>query len=235
MQRRLTVAAMIVAAVFGFAQSAHASIWDILEELSGPGPFHTDKGNVLVSGFCQGLIKNGLEHEPATPFGIPSKVRQFKPGSPADVRNAAPLVDILPNTPCFFVDFRTLATDPDEDNFTKEVHAKALEAGVTFPVRTQLEIGAGVGFIRFTTGDVVTPRFTMTPLRVVFKPLLLFPKLRENHRYAFLKYYVKETVIVGRLRGKDFDVADSVFSNDGWSDIVTSAGFVIDVFELLGR
>ena len=198
----LTSAVLVLLAVS--AQPAEANIWDVLEQLSGPGPFHS-RGNVLVSGGC---VQPQVPH-----LGIDSRV-------PA-------------RAPCWFFDLRRFHADADE--FFRAVDAQAYDFGATFQVRRPIELGFGMGLIHFSSNGVNTTKVTTTPLRVVVKPLLIVPKLRDKKWAGVVKYYVRESVIWGRLTQDDFGISAARHVFNEKNDVVTSAGFLIDLGELIPR
>jgi hypothetical protein len=193
------------------------AIWDLLEQLSGPGPFYGNNlKNVLLTGGCLAGVstKNGTADYGY--FGVPPEIK-------------------WPGTPCFYFDLRTLDADPD-DRFFK-VDLKAYEFGVTFPIRRPLEVGAGIGWFHFNSHGVSKTQFAGTPLRVVFKPLLFCPCQQDstNKKWlGFLKYYVKLTVIKG-MGGEDFGVSNLVFDERNKHNFLASGGFLIDVLELVSH
>jgi len=205
---RLIVVGLVV--VMAQARAAQANIWDFLEQLSGPGPFHS-RGNVLFSGACLSQLGGGNAAGAMNYFGIPPEVTS-------------------PATPCFYFDLRRLRADAD--GRFKEVDASAYEFGVTFPIRRPIEIGAGLGWIHFESNGASTNQFSGTPLRVVLKPLLFVPSLQTKKWPGFIKYQVKMTIIDG-MAGEDFGVSNSVFDERNKHNFLTSAGFIIDVLELI--
>lgn len=134
-------------------------------------------------------------------------------------------------TPCWFFDLRRFHADADE--FFNAVNAEAYDFGATFQVRRPIELGFGMGFIRFSSNGVNTTKVTTTPLRVVVKPLLFVPKLQDKKWAGFLKYYVRESVIWGRLTQDDFGISAARHVFNEKNDVVTSAGFLIDLGELI--
>jgi hypothetical protein len=229
MTRSLRLAGLAVLIVLVCSWPAQAGLLDILEELSGPGPFGRRIGrNLLFSGFCLPVRdKQRTNTEYVSPkLGIPEKLEEQVNG----VRTGNTITTIPSDLPCFYADVRSLSAPPDA-RFSR-INSFLIDGGITFPVVRPFEIGVGLGAVRFRTGDLSTYRFTVTPLRFVAKPLLFIPKYRNSSKLDFLKYYIKETVIIGRLRGEDFGVSNAVFDNKNWRDFVTSGGLVIDVFEL---
>jgi hypothetical protein len=227
MTRNLRLVGLVLASVLGCAWPAQAGLLDILEELSGPGPFGY-KGNVLTTFKCLKVSAGGYTYTPHRNFGIPGEV-EVKPQLPGRAAEYKPPPPAF--MPCFFADFRRLQSLAN-DNFRNQTNAKTVELGITFPLARPIEIGAGAGWIQFDTVGITTRRATLTPLRVVIKPLFFIPQHQKQDWLAFLKYYVKETVIIGRLRGEDFGVDNSVFDNKTSRDFVTSAGFIIDLGEV---
>lgn len=218
MTRRLPHVAVGILVLLAWAQPAQASIWDLLEQLSGPGLFD-GRGNVLLSGACLAGVhadNAGVSEDRLRLFGLPPAVK-------------------WPATPCFFFDLRRLHADAD-DRFS-DVDARAYEFGVTFPIRRPIEVGAGLGWIHFDSKGVKKNQFAGTPVRVVLKPLLFVPKWQKDAKYewmGFVKYYVKMTVISG-MAGQDFGVSNTVFDERNKYSFLTSAGFIVDALELIGR
>jgi hypothetical protein len=199
-----------------WAQPAFA-IWDLLEQLSGPGPFHGNNlKNFLLTGGCLAGLSGENQKADYGYFGVPPEVK-------------------WPATPCFYFDLRTLDADPDQRFF--KVDLKAYEFGVTFPIVRPVEVGAGFGWFHFKSNGISKNHFAGTPLRVVFKPLLFCPCQRgmtDKKWLGFLKYYVKLTVIKG-MAGEDFGVSNLVFDERNQHNFLTSGGFLIDVLELVGH
>ena len=232
MTRSFRLAGLAALIVLGCSWPAQAGLLDILEELSGPGPFgRIVPVNILFSGFCHSVRD---KERPETRYVPKRKVGIPEPDE-LDVQgggSAATPINLPAHMPCIYADVRSLLA-PSDDNFPRRVSAFVADAGVTFPIARPIEIGLGAGWIRFHTGGISTHRFTMTPVRFVVKPLLLIPKYRKSTKLDFLKYYIKETIIVGRLRGENFGVSNVVFDNKSWRDFVTSGGFIIDIGDLI--
>jgi hypothetical protein len=234
MMRSLRLAGFAALIVLGCSWPAQAGLLDILEELSGPGPFGRKVGrNLLFSGFCQ--PPGDKEHPELTHkvplLGIPNDISVTRKNPVTGGDEVIRTVPIPAEMPCFYADVRSLLA-PRDDNFPRRVSAFVIDGGLTFPIVKPFEIGVGFGAVRFHTDDLSTYRFMVTPLRFVAKPLLFIPKYRNSRKLDFLKYYIKETVIIGRLRGEHFGVSNDVFDNKSWRDFVTSGGLVVDVFEL---
>ena len=204
MKRFFCITGLVVLALLASSRPAHAGIIDVLEQLSGPGPFGTKVPGLLIDGGCGG--RN-------VPLGIPV--------------SAPP-----PTRPCFYFDARPFF-HADANQFYPSVDADAYEFGLTFPVRLPIELGFGAGLIRFNSNGVTTTKATTTPVRVVVKPLFIVPQLRDNKWAGLVKYYVRETIIWGRLTQDDFGVSATRHVFNEKNERVTSAGFLIDAGELL--
>ena len=122
-----------------------------------------------------------------------------------------------------------------DDNFPA-TKANLVDFGVTFEVRRQIEVGAGAGWIDFSTPQKSTAKFTVTIARVAVQPLQFIKGLSGNDfrsRVAgVLKIYARETLIPGELTAADFGVSSTFRAED---DKITSMGFVLDLGELLPR
>jgi hypothetical protein len=215
MMRILRLAIFIVAVFCGSSRPVAANmaddIWDALEALSGPGSFE-GRESVPVSGLCFGRKDLPQAGNPAPLFGRPR--------------------DLKRKYPCWFFDYRRLVSHTN-DRFPTRVQVKIFEAGATWELQPFMELGVGAGFMRFNTAGLIRNRLTITPLRFVFMPIRAFPKFQNSRRARFLKYYVRETWMPQTLTGADFAAKDTGFKVRG--DVLTSAGFLIDVFELIGK
>jgi hypothetical protein len=210
-KRMLVVAGIVAATVAGFPSHASArgldDIWDIVDALSGPGPF---TGGPVI----------------AATIGCRSgRAWRFTPA----------MSDPNRNDPCFYVDFRDLAVEPKGPY--ARVTAKMVETGVSFTQHRTLEIGAGVGVAYFATTvngtDYNVTNFTVTPIRAVFKPLRLIPKWRDDPRAGFLQVQYRGTVRFGDIDGSDFGAPASTF-NAG-TEYLNGASLIIDVLQALRR
>ena len=160
-KRMLVVALVISACVAGFPSRAAAKglddIWDIIDHLSGPGPF---TGGPVIAATIP--CRQGREWKVMQAVSNPSR-----------------------KDPCIYVEFRDLHVDPKGP--FERVSAKLVETGVTFQQHPALDIGAGFGVAYFATTvnrtDYNVTNFVVTPVRVVVKPLrLLFDE--STHRRA---------------------------------------------------
>ena len=133
--------------------------------------------------------------------------------------------------PCAYFDFRKLEAE-ENDNFLEfgEVGATAYDFGATWQLYRPIELGVGMGFVRFAANDVSTTRMTLTAPRLVIKPLLLIPGSSGWGKWTtILKLYARENIILGNLQATDFGVAPgrSTFNVD--NDKVTSFGVLFDL------
>jgi hypothetical protein len=204
--RRGTWLALILLIVS--ARPAKANIWDILLELSGPGPFD-GRGNASATIYCHG----------------------FDSGS-----GFLRLLD-RPDArgPCFFVDVRRFES-PDDERFFR-VRVTTTEVGPMYRIAPPIEVGFGVGVIHFNSSGRTADRATFSFPRVVLKPLLLVPSWQGKRKgnLGFFQFYFRETQILGELNKKD-DFRATPTNTQPFkvnNDLVASAGMIIDVVGLV--
>jgi hypothetical protein len=178
-------------------------IWDIIDALSGPGPF---KGGPVMAATI-----NCWED------GEARFTRQMSNPDRLD--------------PCLFVDFRDMYVEPNGRFGT--VTAKMLESGLSFEQYRFLELGVGVGVAFFSTTvagtDYNVTNFTVTPVRVTLKPLRLLRRWRDNTRAGFLQVHVRGTVRFGEIDGSDFGAPADTFR--AGTEFLRGAGLMIDVLQ----
>ncbi|HEV3215741.1 MAG TPA: hypothetical protein VGZ27_08460 [Vicinamibacterales bacterium] len=200
----LRFAALITIVLLLFPPPASAGwddVWDYLDALSGPGPFTGNPG-IPFYPIC-------WDHDKAKVFTY--------------------LPDADSKYPCLYVDVRALSVGARAPY--DAVTVKLIDAGATWHPYKFLDIGAGGGFNRFRSKDIITYRFSVTPLRVVVTPLAT---LTSSPRARALQYFVRETVMFGHLTGDNFGAPRGAL-NVG-AEKLTSAGFLIDFSQLiLGR
>lgn len=179
-------------------------VYDWLEGLSGPGPFRGAAAPALT-GLCIGA---------ETLIGTDKAQYQHK------------------TKPCFFLDRHQLSADPDA-RFGK-VDLTYWDAGASFQLTRTLEVGVGVGVMHFDSEGVTRNRFTVTPVRVVAKPLyyLLPPRFDDFQWPGVLKAYAKEIIITGRTTGADFNRPPDVIAET--AEVVLAYGLIVDLTELIG-
>ena len=200
---------------------AQANIWDWLEELNGPGPSRS-RGNFMVNLLCRDT--NGLNGS-----GNARALGRFLQ------------IPALPDakTTCLYVDQRWLLAE--EDTRFHPVKVSITELGSSVWLHSTVELGAGVGVMRFSSRNPGTnqkfsgARMTISFPRLVFRPLLAIPNVenRKNANWGFLQIYFKESIIVGDLSDEDFASKPGTdFSRR--HQRVESMGFIIDVTSLIG-
>jgi len=207
MTKRILIVALMVAGVAGFPAGATArgldDIWDIIDALSGPGPF---KGGPVLA----------------------ATINCWEDGSPR-FRRAMSNPDRL--DPCLYVDFRDMYVEPKGPYGT--VTAKLLETGFSFEQYRFLELGAGFGVAFFSTTvdgtDYNVTNFTVTPVRVALKPLRLIRKWRDNSRAGFLQVHFRGTVRFGEIDGSDFGAPAGTFK--AGTEFLRGGSLVIDVLQ----
>ncbi len=201
---------------------AQANIWDWLEELNGPGPSRS-RGNFMVNLFCRdtsGLNASGN----ARALG---RFLQIPQSSKAD-------------TTCLYLDQRWLHAEDDANFYPVDI--SITEFGPSVWLHPAVEIGAGVGFMRFSSQNTRTNEkfsggnMTFSFPRFVFRPLLALAnkKQRENANLGFLQIYFKESVIVGDLSAADFATKPGIAEFSRRHQRVESMGFIIDLTALSG-
>jgi hypothetical protein len=220
MARVLKVMCLTAALLVCSGRPAEARLIDWLEELSGPGPFTGNGG--LVGTICFG---SAVKSE--------GRAARIVGAAPEDKRK-----------PCAYFDFRHFETENDDNfhQFGKTVGATAYDFGATWLLYRPIELGAGIGFVRFAANDVSTTKMTLTGPRVVIKPLLMLTpvsKWRDSNGApttwakvaSVVKLHARQTVILGNLQATDFGVAPGLSTFNVDNDQVTSFGLLIDVTE----
>jgi len=208
MMQALRITSMVLIVMTIWSVPAKADIWDWLEQLSGPGPFN-GRGKLPESAtatiYCH---------------GFDSGSGWLRLLNRADARG-----------PCVFADVHNFEA-PDDERFFR-VRATLTEFGPTYRIAPPVEVGIGVGLIRFNSTGKITDRMTISFPRVVFKPLLLVPSLQEKRKgnWGFIQMYFRETHILGKLNQDDFrPQRGTTFHTD--EDMVASTGILIDVVGL---
>ena len=206
-KRTLVVSCVVAVAMLGCARSAHAGLadwWDYLDQLSGPGPFH---GGPAI-GATIGCFEDGR-------FVWRRAIRETR------------------FSPCVYWDWRELSARA-KGPFA-EVSANLIDSGVSFHITPYFEYGVGLGWAHFGTRvrdtDFEVNNFTLTPARLMFRPLRAIPEWRGNTRAGFLQIVVRDTVRFGRLTSANFGAP-----NDPWStgtEHLTGVTLVIDVLTAL--
>jgi hypothetical protein len=206
-KRTLVVSCFVAAVMLGSAPSAHAGLddwWDYLDQLSGPGPFY---GGPAI-GATIGCFEDGR-------FVWRRAIRETR------------------FSPCVYWDWRQLSA-PAKAPFD-EVSANLVDSGVSFHITPYFEYGVGLGMAHFATTvretEFTVNNFTVTPARLVVRPLRVFPQWRANTRAGFLQVVVRDTMRFGRLTSADFGAP-----SDPWStgtEHLTGVTLVIDVLTAL--
>lgn len=206
MRKRMLVVAGLIAAAVGFPSSVAArgldDIWDIVDALSGPGPFQG--GPTLAATITcweDGAVR--FTHAMSNPDRL---------------------------DPCLYVDFRDLDVYP-KGPFGR-VTAKFVETGVSFEQFRVLEVGAGLGVAFFSTTvnekDFNVTNFTVTPIRVVVRPLRV-GRWADNPRAGALQVHVRATVRFGDIDGASFGASPSAFR--AGTEVLRGVGLVFDVLQ----
>jgi hypothetical protein len=199
-----------------WAQPARADIWDWLEDLSGPGPFH-GRGNIAATFYCN---KDTVNQQQLGGW--------FKPLGRDSTKHA-----------CYYASFRAFRSDADARFEETSIHL--YEAGTMFRPFHDIpafEFGVGGGLLHMNSGGSGSDRFTITFPRVAIKPLLLVgPLQKRDHTddYGFIQLFFQETRTVHGFSGSDFSTQPGItYAPPTNGEVLKSFGFIIDA-TLLGR
>ncbi len=192
-------------------------LWGWLERLSGPGPFHP---------------RIGTNRFPT--IGIRS------PFCFSDGRMKVTTLS-AERRACLYLDYAPWISEEDP-LVGGDVKLDTFDVGASYRINRGLELGVGFGVYHFRTEDTSATRVTLTPGRLVAKPLTLLAMLSEKagaqplssrwqKGFATLKWYYKTSVLLGRIDGTDFGIENSPWRGET-NDPVSSVGFLIDLGEV---
>jgi hypothetical protein len=140
---------------------------------------------------------------------------------------------------CGYLDFGIFQTPPERiDSVTgqavyrngfPQVHAFLWDIGPSARLHDGLDIGGGFGRVEFKRpGADGFGRNTITPLRVVMRPVLLaLPEHLRKKWMGVFSIFWKETYVIGELNGAHFGIPDSKWSVDG--ELIRSFGINFDL------
>jgi len=219
MRHILQQACLVLAILVAGSAQAEAGLWDWLDELNGPGP-SDGRGNFMFNLFCSGSA-------PARRVG-----RVFQIPRDPDARET-----------CLYFDRRWFHAE--EDDRFHPVNVTITEFGPSFRLHRAVELGAGVGWMSFSSRHGVTNQnfegtsMTITISRLALKPLVLLPgqRFRSDPDWGFLQFYIRETVIATELTEVDFASKPGI-TFKRTNPRVSSMGFIVDVpsaFRLIQR
>ncbi|HSC27417.1 MAG TPA: hypothetical protein VLD67_09095 [Vicinamibacterales bacterium] len=210
--------------------SAQDGFWRWLERLSGPGPYHG--WGVSVTPLCFGVVKKdrlaadpdrGGPVEPFLDIGCGKASRN-------DFRAMLRF-----EFAWLGADDNKLEYDGDRTRDELKTNAFSFIPAVDFGVTRWLEIGAGMGFIRFT-GDAFDSfsKPAIQPLRVRAKPLLFRRNLPTEQKLAypleFLQIEYVVTLIPDGFEAQDFGAVPGTFSTG--TEFLSSVSVVVDAVAL---
>lgn len=218
MKRTLQLLGLVITVLLVCSRPAEAKAgwWDWLEDLSGPGPF-TTRGNLMTTIICS-------DSDADTKVGSLFKLSDpTKPGTGS----------------CLYFDYRAFRAEADQ-RYNK-VDVSIAEFGPSVRLHPAVEVGAGVGFIHFSSTApgakaVTATRFTISFPRLVFMPLQAIPspRFQNDNRWGFLKLYWRETIITGELDQSNFaTIPGAAVSFRSKGERVKSMGFIIDLTAFL--
>jgi hypothetical protein len=192
-----------------WVKPARADIWDWMEELSGIGPSHS-RGNATVTIHCARTDAEKKNNQKGW----------FKPLS----KNSSERL-------CFFADIRRFKSEEDARFFPSRI--EMYETGPMFQVVPALEIGVGIGLMHIDSTVTKVDRMTISLPRVVFKPLLLIPRVArsdDSPDFGFFQLYFRQTRIFDEFTEADFNTKPGyTFPSRINGDMPSSFGFMIDV------
>lgn len=209
--------------------------WGWLEDFSGPGPFGPGPWPTVIAatvcrtddrnaGVAPAIADMGRLLRDNNAPGI--RLRKWVLGTPSTERALA----------CFYGEYQRFVAPPDRRGFP-EMSAQLVDIGVNYPLGPILDVGAGMGFMVLNPNDERTrnsTRFTITPVRMAFKPLLLAWPVRDHKAFGALKFVLKETYVAGRLSGVGLGATGppaSEFQSRG--ELLRSFALEVDASELL--
>ena len=142
---------------------------------------------------------------------------------------------------CFYVDQGFFSAAADAERKFPEVGVYMGDIGPTARLHDGLDIGGGFGWARITSQPAgLEPvrqfRLTLTPIRVLLRPILLAlpEEWREGRQWlGVFTIYWKETFIYGGLTGADLGVPDNKFV--ARDELIRSFGINIDFGSVLAQ
>jgi hypothetical protein len=204
------------------ATAFHNEVWAWLAQLSGPGPF---SGAMALATAC--VQDQRLK---ASPIGADSDDHKNLSDRSASHTH--------PELFCVFVDQGFFSSPADAARGYPELRAHMTDVGLSVRLIDGLDLGAGVGWLSFR-GDRIpatTRKLTLTPVRIVIRPLLLaLPEEIRRPWLGGLSFYWKQVYIPGRIQGREFGQIppDGLAPFSGPAEAVESFGFALDATALL--
>jgi hypothetical protein len=210
MTKRLIVAICVVAAsVLALPCDAAAKglddLWDVLDNLSGPGPF----SGVFVTG----------------------KVACWEDGEKKVTRA---MVAPDKNDYCLYLEYQRAHADAQAPYERVNANAAGVGFSVELNRFFEVGAGVGFAFFTTTVAEkdyhVFNP--TVTP-RLVFKPLRAWGRWKNNRRAGFLQMHWRPMVRFGKIDGADFGAPANTFS--AGTEVLAKSGswIVLDVLEAI--
>jgi hypothetical protein len=216
MRRPFRLVALVLIVFAMSSAQAEANLWDWLDALDGPGP-SLSRGNFMANLICTGT-GSGTRSWRSRLFDIPR--------------------DATGRDACLFFDRRWFHAD--EDSRFYPVNITVTEFGPTVRIHPAVELGAGIGWLSYSTTHGVTDqefkgtRLTISFPRAVLKPLAVIPygDMMTNADWGFLQMYFRESIVAGELTENDFaSKPGTTFSRR--HQRVKSMGFIIEVPSLI--
>jgi hypothetical protein len=131
---------------------------------------------------------------------------------------------------CGFADFAYYSADAGGG--FPQLTAKAIDVGFSARLHDGIDLGGGGGRMIFRGDEVKKGYWTLTPVRLIVRPLLLaLPEERRRGWMGFLNIYWKETYVAGPITAAHFAAPSKDWAVQG--ELVRSFGFNIDIAALL--
>jgi hypothetical protein len=191
--------------------------WGWLERLSGPGPFEP----------------RGTRQFPTIGLRSPFCLSN---GRPAIVTAAGD-----DRRTCVYFDYAPWISKDDE-LLGSDVKLDTFDVGATYRPNRAFELGVGLGVYYFRTDGASATRLTVTPGRLVVRPLMLLGLLYEKSRakplspgwqrgLSTLKWYYKTSVLIGRMDGETFGLNNALWRGET-NEAISSVGLLVDLGEI---
>lgn len=205
-----------VFAMWPSTASAQRGFWDWIEGLSGPGPFHGYSFGYRL--FCtkefDGRDQRLYNVDP----------RCFNDGDP----NIRQMIDIRFGRFSSNDNPRFASTPSDPQPDRREVELFKLEPSAAVRLNPMLDVGIGLGFVRFSgEGFESFWRTTLTPLKVSIAPLALRVPPNVRGKWSrLIKLHYDVTYFPEGFTGADFGNTKTTYSTA--SDWARSFGVELD-------
>jgi hypothetical protein len=130
---------------------------------------------------------------------------------------------------CGYVDQGFFNSKVDMERGFPEIRTHLTDIGPSVRLHDGVDLGVGFGWVTFNgTGVTAAPHMTLTPMRLVMRPILIaVPEAYRKRWMGVLSVFWKETYVIGSLTAEDLGSATDPFSSDG--ELIRSFGFNFDI------